>query len=367
MARVRLIADDLTGALDTAAELVALAGPVAVRWGGVPSDAAGSLALNIGTREGPRHDAVTAAAAAAPALAEADIAFLKVDSLLRGHGMAELGACLSLGGFAQAVVAPAFPHQDRVTRGGVQYRLDAEGGWRPAADVLALLAEAGVPARLGDPAMPLAAGVSVFDAETEADLDRVAALATGGRVLWCGSAGLALALGRRGAAASRAPVRLSGPVLGLFGSDQPATAAQLAACGALSISVPDGSGASAARVAAALARHGAALVSLALPDELHRAEAAARIAVALGALALALPPPGTLFVAGGETLRGLCVALGADRLDAVGQVEPGLPISVMRGGRWDGLRVVSKSGAFGGPTLWRDLVAPFLLTADKHA
>jgi hypothetical protein len=29
----------------------------------------------------------------------------------------------------------------------------------------------------------------------------------------------------------------------------------------------------------------------------------------------------------------------------------------MRGGAWDGLDVVSKSGAFGGEALWRDLLA----------
>jgi uncharacterized protein YgbK (DUF1537 family) len=56
-------------------------------------------------------------------------------------------------------------------------------------------------------------------------------------------------------------------------------------------------------------------------------------------------------VAGGETLRAVCHALGAARLDVDGQVIPGVPCSIMRGGRWDGIRVVSKSGAFGDPGL----------------
>ena len=363
MIRVRLLADDLTGALDASAELAALAGPVGVSWT-VRHAVAGSAALDLGTREGTRAAAIGAARAAASLLGEADLAFLKLDSLLRGHGMAELGAILSQGCFAHCIVAPAFPHQGRFTRGGRQFRRAPDGTVEEVADVVGLLAAAGIAARPATAGAPPAGGVTVFDADTDADLDRVAALARTlpGPVLWCGSAGLASALART--EVPRAAPTLDGPVLGLFGSDQAVTAAQLSACGRRWMTLPDGSAASAARVAGALGRDGVALASLALPGGLGRAEAAARIAEGLGALALRLPRPGTLLVAGGETLRALCGTLGAESLAVTGQIEPGLPVSALRGGRWDGLRVVSKSGAFGGPTLWRDLVAPFLLTAD---
>ena len=56
-----------------------------------------------------------------------------------------------------------------------------------------------------------------------------------GPVLWCGSGGLAGALARGHRA--DAPNRLKRPVLGLFGSDQPATAPQLAACGEATIAL----------------------------------------------------------------------------------------------------------------------------------
>jgi D-threonate/D-erythronate kinase len=69
-----------------------------------------------------------------------------------------------------------------------------------------------------------------------------------------------------------------------------------------------------------------------------------------------LVPPGTLIVSGGETLKGLCISLGTQSLLVAGEVAPGLPRSVMRGGRWDGVEIVSKSGAFGPPALWRDLL-----------
>jgi len=39
-----------------------------------------------------------------------------------------------------------------------------------------------------------------------------------------------------------------------------------------------------------------------------------------------------------------------------GRIVPGLPRSILRGGAWDGVTVVSKSGAFGYPTLLRDLL-----------
>ena len=92
------------------------------------------------------------------------------------------------------------------------------------------------------------------------------------------------------------------------------------------------------------------------PPGLTRAEAARRIDRELHALSTRLPRPGTLIVAGGETLRGLCIALGATSLEVQGRAVPGVPVSILRGGVWDGVTIVSKSGAFGHPTLLRDLL-----------
>lgn len=36
---------------------------------------------------------------------------------------------------------------------------------------------------------------------------------------------------------------------------------------------------------------------------------------------------------------------------------PCLPCSTIRGGRWAGVEVISKSDAFGAPTLWRTLLS----------
>ena len=352
---LRLIADDLTGALDSAAEFTALAGPVPVRWKAT-GGAAGNLALATGTREVTRLDAIATVAAAAPLLAGADIAFKKLDSLLRGHPAAELAACLEAGAWRSIVVAPAFPAQGRVTRGGVQQARDPDGGWRSVAlPLAALLAAEGLEAQPGDPALPLPRGICVFDAETEEDMGRIAACgrAAEGPVLWCGSGGLGRALAAD--APVRAVSRIDGPVLGLFGSDQAVTQRQLAACGRLWLRLDPAEGGT--RLAEVLAAHGAALASLALPKGLSRADAARRIVQGFAVLLRDLPRPGTLLVAGGETLAAICAALGATALETNGLVGPGVPRSMLRGGRWDGLALVSKSGAFGDDTLWRDLLA----------
>jgi len=350
MPTLRLLADDLTGTLDTAAGFTGLVGPVEVAWVGATEIAAANFALDTGTRERDAAEAAGIVAAAAPMLRGAGIAFKKVDSLLRGPWAAELVACL--GGWPHVIVAPAFPYQDRRTVDGRQLAR-ADAGWEAVSgDIAEALRAAGVPARRADIAEGLIDGVAVYDAADDADLDRIAALGPGAPVLWCGSGGLAGALARRAPAPSDATLR--GPVLGLFGSDRPETEGQLALCPEHRLVLAEGE--HAARVADRLGADGAALVSLALPAGLARAEAADRIAAAFGRLARALPPPGTLIVAGGETLKALCLALRTEALVVTGQVAPDLPRSRMRGGLWDGTAVLSKSGAFGTPTIWRDLL-----------
>ena len=63
MTTLRLIADDLTGALDTAAEFVGLTGPVPVYWSGaIPADLPPSAAVDSGTRELGRERATATTA-----------------------------------------------------------------------------------------------------------------------------------------------------------------------------------------------------------------------------------------------------------------------------------------------------------------
>ncbi|WP_207460121.1 four-carbon acid sugar kinase family protein [Azospirillum sp. SYSU D00513] len=364
MTRLRLIADDLTGALDTAAQFARAAEPIPVHWNGLPHPLpGGSLAIDSGTRERTREEAGSIVAALAAGLARAPDALLyaKLDSLLRGHAGAEIAAWIGAVAPSHCIIAPAFPYQGRVTRGGVQQVRGAEG-WRPAeTDLRADLLREGLEVRLCRPGDPVPPGISLWDAESDADL---AAISTAGRalgapVLWCGSGGLAGALAGPPAVPSAGPghAPLPRPVLGLFGTDHPVMAEQLSACGTTVLDLPDGGEGSAALLSGHLAWEGAALARLTLPEGLDRADAARRIERGFGDLVRRLAPPGTLVVAGGETLRGLCLALGAERLDLDGHILPGVPCSILRGGRFAGVRVISKSGAFGDPGLLRRLLA----------
>ena len=353
MNSLRLLADDLTGALDTAAELVGRVGPVPVFWhGAIPAALPASAALDSGTRELERSPAAAVVSGLADSLHGAGIAYKKIDSLLRGPTLAELAACMRAGGWQRCVLAPAFPHQGRATRAGRQYARNGEAGWSAVSgDIVAALRAEGVEAQAGRLDADLPPGISVFDAESDCDLRRVVGTARRwpGPLLWSGSGGLAQAL----AAGKEAPApqALPSPLLGLFGSDQAATAAQLAACAPHWIELPAGT-----EVERRLAADGVALASVGLPPGLPREAAAQRIAAEFASLTRGMRPPGTLLAAGGETLRGLCMSLGARGLEVQGRIAPGLPWSIMQGGRWDGVTVVSKSGAFGNRTLLRDLI-----------
>jgi D-threonate/D-erythronate kinase len=368
MPSLRLLADDLTGALDTAAEFVGAYGPFDVMWADALSrQLPACVAVDTGTRERGKVESVAIVESIAPLLRDGAIAYKKVDSLLRGAWAAELGACLRSGAWASCIVAPAFAYQGRRTCNGQQYARAQDGSWSRVGDnLLAQLAADGLDAQPGRFDAELTEGIHVFDAESEDDLDRVVEI---GRrapqpVLWCGSGGLAGAL-VRGSNAS-APSQLRKPVLGLFGSDQPATAAQLAACGPVVIALAEAGDDNAGAVRRKLDADDVALVKFDLAADLSRGEAARRIARALASLTAALDPPGTLIVAGGETLRALCLTLGAHALKVTGRIMPGLPRSTIQGGRWAGVEVISKSGAFGAPNLWHTLLLDNQLLIEGH-
>lgn len=357
MPSLRLLADDLTGALDTAVEFAGLCGPIEVRWADrlqaiIPQ----SLAVDSRTRECVPAKAAEIVRGLAPLLRDAGIAYKKIDSLMRGPWSGELAACFSLGFWRHCIMAPAFPYQGRRTQRGRQFARNPDGSWSAAGgDIADKLRAEGLLAAQGSLAGPLAEGISIFDAETDEDLDRVVAVGrrAPGPVIWCGSGGLARALARgHNVGQSR---ELKKPVLGLFGSAHPATAAQLSACKVHWTEL------SARReeihaIERRLAETSVALVSAKLSAGASRDDAARRIGEIFAGAASSLPVPGTLIVAGGETLKNLCTALGTQSLLATGQVAPGVPRSLMQGGVWDGVEIVSKSGAFGPPALWRKLL-----------
>jgi D-threonate/D-erythronate kinase len=189
MTIVRIVADDLTGALDAAAPLVGVAGPMAVIWdenGAAAIEERGSFALDTESR-----DREVPPASLLAALRGAELAYKKIDSLLRGRTVDEIAACLEGGGFASAVIAPAFPAQQRITRDGRQYwRPTATAAWQPVeVDLMAELSHRGLPIRHASSVDRIAGrGFFLCDAMAEDDLS---AIVRAGRALQapcCGSA-----------------------------------------------------------------------------------------------------------------------------------------------------------------------------------
>ena len=346
---LRLVADDLSGALDTLVQfrLPGMAWPALAVWHRRADDAA---ALSTGTRDVSEKTARACIAEVAPWLTAAALAYKKIDSRMRGPVAAEIAALVAHEPARRVVVAPTLPTQGRILRAG---RVTTQG-MAERVDLSADLARLGLGCALAGPGDTLPTGVSLWHAATDADLDRIAATALTAEapVTFCGSAGLAAALARAVGGHPAVRVPIAGPVLILIGTDHPVArrqVSQIAALGAhrvISIG-PDGRGVS--DVAARMAYGDSCAVTVALPPDTDRATAAVTIRQRFAALLAQLPRPGTLFASGGATLQAVAEALGAEGIRVRGEQDAGIPAGTLSGGRWDGLAVLSKSGGFGGP------------------
>ena len=356
MTVLRLIADDLTGALDSAVQFTGTLGPLPVILTPARAPGVGSFALDLACRDRSEAEAVARTAAAVHHLAGSDIAFKKIDSLLRGHWAAELAELARGDAFRRVLLAPAFPAQGRVTRGGQQIATGADGSATVVpVDPRVDLARRGLAVCVPPSADRLApdAPLLLCDAASDDDLRSLvrSARTLPGRTLWCGTAGLARALCGGGLPQPTAPT--PGPHLMVVGSNHGVTRDQIAVVAEharpwIVRFDRDGVG-SAARIEAVLHDHGRCLCVADLPPDCPAAEAADSIDRWFGALAPRVPRPTTLTVVGGETFAAVCRALGTETLLVEGEWRAGVPASRLSQGPWAGTACFSKSGAFGGP------------------
>ena len=380
-----ILADDLTGAADCAAAFARRGLAASVAWGGGGAEAA-VLALDLDSRRSGPEAAAAGHLAALGRHGGADRAvFKKIDSTLRGQPAAEIAAVArGLGGNALAIVAPAFPAMGRTTLGGAvrvhggpleDTALWAREGGCATAYLPSLLDGVGLRAAVAPLDVvrggALAAAIGrlmaegaravVCDALTQADLDGIAAAtrpwASG--VFWAGSGGLASALaGLAGDGAAAARPAVVGGILVVVGSMAEASRAasvRLAAdpgmvverVGAGTLAGPEGAAWRAAgrRLAEALAEGGDALVEIAAEPGAGPAEGMALVRRLALLLRPALPGVGALVATGGETALAVLDAMGATSVQVLDEIEPGVPIGVMRGAA--AAPVVTKAGAFG--------------------
>ncbi|WP_415379619.1 four-carbon acid sugar kinase family protein [Halosimplex sp. TS25] len=396
-----VVADDLTGAMDTGHGFAARGRSVRVRRavGGDPSDTghADVLVVDTDSRDDDPAAAATAVARAVDAH-PAELVYKKVDSTLRGNVVAEVDAAVAAARADLAVVAPAFPATGRTTEGG-RHLVDgtplAEAGYGasesalrtlfapsdyPAARVESPTVEAGADAvadRLTAIASSNRPALAICDAATDDHLAAIAdgAASTGPNALYVGSGGLAARVAVPGespaAADPRADSSGESGVLGVVGSVNERTLAQLAPVDdavvvtldpAAAVRDPETVGRAAAdALTDSLGRRGRAVVTAATgADDVRVAErgaadvdavAADRIATALAAAARATVDGaalGGLFLTGGDVAGSVLDALDAAELALAGEsVADGVPVGQITAGPAAGTRVVTKAGGFG--------------------
>lgn len=354
-----VLADDLTGALDSAAAW-ADAGDVPVFLDEPGPSAQAVQVVATGTRDVPPANLPALLTPSLDWLVATGSAFKKIDSLLRGNTFAELAWLMRNGRFAGVVFAPAFPAQGRFTAQGRHWVAPPHQPHGPrthehAGTLVQAFADVGLsarlPARVQD-SLQDAGKVVIPDILNDHDLDQLATLTAGPQAqpwLWCGSAGLAWALARQAAVAAPAtaarvalPVPAQGLTLMLTASRHPVLREQL-------------------RQLLPIEAH-TELLDLAEAQPLSPAEAQARLTQRMHTVVTARPRPTTLVVVGGDTLLALCRAAGVRSLQAGASPRAGWGRARLVGGRWDGLTCYSRSGAFGPPDDLRALLATLSLS-----
>lgn len=360
-ANCRILADDLTGALDT---VCAFSGgsEVPVRFGALELSSSSSPVevCDLASRALPAPALHEALAASVDWLAQARLCFKKIDSLLRGNSFAEIAWLAGSGRFRRLVVSPAFPAQGRFVRNG-RLMVAGHAAGPPLLDALKAL---GVQPRPDGGGTFGECEIVMPDVASAAELDELVRLHAAesdlGNVLWCGSAGLALALSRFHGLASPPGSRAQRPraarVLVATGTCHPVLLAQLLR---LRTRVP-------------VARH--VRIEHFIRSDVQLTEEQAAAALAEGARGVVAScsavPPDLLLVIGGDSLLALCRAAGATAMLAGPSPRPGWGSARLVGGRWDGLRCLSRSGAFGAADDLVDLLdsiepAPLPLNSDS--
>lgn len=391
MIDLAIIADDLTGALDTGVQFSRKGAEVSL----LPmhrlspenlASRGGVLVLDSEIRHARPEDAYARVLSLARSLRDAGVSmlYIKTDSGLRGNIGAAITAALHATGAAFLPFIPAFPAMRRITRGGVHYvdglpidqSVFGRDPFTPvrSSHVKDLFAGMDVPVTNIPRGAAFAAekGVGIYDAETEADLRDIGGkLLAQGVQVFAGCAGFAAVLAERLPPARRArifsPPRK--PLLVISGSLSPITQRQIE-YGAMrgwprrSLSSeqlledhwPDSAGGRRWLDDFAALLEGEAPVLLDTGEGISRDGAEKeilrqRIARRPGQILRRLLERDALqnripLIIGGDTLLGCMEALEGQELLPLWELEPGVVLSLLRRAG-ETLWLISKSGGFG--------------------
>jgi uncharacterized protein YgbK (DUF1537 family) len=373
--RVLIVADDLTGALDSAGAFAVQGAPTKVVAQALASDpqavrSAQVVAVNTASRHLPPEEAAVRVKRCAQHFAgqQFDFIYKKVDSTLRGNVVAETLALMDSCGRGVALIAPAFPAQGRSVIDGTVHVEGvplAQTGFatdalsppplEPLGDVFGgVIGRDHVNAwRHGEALNWPESGVVIADADRQAHMselfDKVAGQAT--QILLVGSAGLGEILASRLRGAKTAATDLAatdGPIVYVVGSRAARSREQVERLrgepDTVVIEAPYG-------VAGELfdAEGARQIVLLAIDDpeaEAAEPEVVAQRLARTGLDIAASVNSGALVVTGGDTAIALLDAAGCHVLEVRGNVMPGIPFSEFElQGR--PMQLVTKAGGFG--------------------
>lgn len=401
MIRLFVVADDFTGALDTGVQLASFGAStkVVVGPGLAAADPADDIQVLVVDAE-TRHLAPQAAYDTVYRLVRwaveqgVQCVYKKTDSALRGNIGAELAAALEASGRQALHFVPAFPQMGRVTRGGVHYIEGVPAAQSPLGgdpfepvytSQVAQLIRAQTSLPCTAPAQPEPEGpqhgILVYDAQTNGDLAAIAgALARRGETkVLAGCAGFAAMLPRMLQLACQEPLSatiddhllvacgsINAVSLGQCEEAQAQGAPRFSLTPAQKLSPGWALGPEAGRLLDDVIKAGenSPLVVLDTGGVDNKRENIweqeknrVQVLTTLGTLLKQLLERGcdsTIFIMGGDSLLGLMRELGVSAIRPLCEVAPGVVLSHFTyGGRvWN---LISKSGSFGGRTLFWDV------------
>lgn len=336
-----IVADDLTGALDTAAPFASRGLHVEVALsveaiGQAVRENPAILSVNLASREIGAARARDAAVAAFAVLPPGTRLFKKVDSRLKGHIAAELDALP----FRSALAAPAIPAFGRVVRDGHVQGFGVE-----------------TPISIAEKLGVHGARARIPDTSTQQEMAAALDLAMrDGMDLLIGARGLAEALAERmaGGAAPQSAEIPPGPVLFVVGSRDPITLAQIAALraavGLKYLPAPNG------RLAETAPDAGNPVTLVqAVPGETAATGEAVSLALAESVYPALTNGASTLLLSGGATAEAVLSKMGIMRFRLMGECLPGLGLAYA-----EGHCIIAKSGGFGAPETLREIAEAIL-------
>jgi len=398
MGRILILADDLTGANDTAIQFVkqGFSSLVIINADSANADLFDSydvISVNCDSRRLNADEAYSAVYKIAKHFKDVSSVYKKVDSVLRGNSGQELGAVMDALDIPLGLAAPSYPANRSVIENGVLSNgtdatlAFANGTGKKTKNIPLEKIRKGadeVTAFINSIESIEGTQVFVADAVMDDDLEiicKASASLVKPHVL-AGSAGLAnqlaSSLGKTGTVPSVKPAALS-PALIIAGTRQAETAAQIETlcetfptAALVRFDVAKATGGSTAGGNTKNAIAGAfdeasrrmkenpcsciiAVDSMFTPTAdayTEGDEKSAIICEALGVLAeklLDLFRFSMLLTTGGDTTLAVCRRLGVSAIEPLAEICPGIPLGRIAGGHYDGRFIVSKSGRFGNP------------------